>query len=363
MRILTVNPGSSSLKLSLLGDGDEILGEAEEDSPEAGLERFLEAQPEPDAVALRLVHGGPRFLGPTLVDERVRAELEPLVELAPLHLPAALRLLDRTRRLLPGRPLVACFDTSFHATLPEPARTFAVPWSWSTGLGIRRYGFHGLSHAYVSRRAPELLGGPAGRLVSCHLGSGASLAAIREGRSEATTMGLTPLDGLVMATRPGSLDPGVLLRVLRHGGLDPDRLEEALDRESGLAGISGVAGGDLRQVLAGAARGEPRCTLAADVYFLRLAQEVAAMGAALEGLDTLVFTGGAGAGSAELRLRCCRRLGFLGVAIDDHLNQAGEGDREITAPGSRVRTLVLRAREELEMARQAREVLGPGGVS
>lgn len=359
MRVLTVNPGSSSLKVSLIGEGDRLLAAEELDGPEADLDDFLRAHPERDAMALRLVHGGDRFVEPVLVSERVEEELLPLAELDRLHMPQALQLLHRLRRRSPSTPLVACFDTAFHSGMPEAARTFAVPRRWRAELGIRRYGFHGLSHAWAARRSAELLGVPQERLrlVSCHIGSGASLAAIRGGRSVATTMGLTPLDGLVMATRPGALDPGVLLRVLRHGGLSLDQLESELEQDSGLRGLSGVDRGDLRLVLEGEARGEPRCALAMEVYLERLCQSIAAMAASLQGLEAIAFTGGAGFRSPELRLRAGERLAFLGVAVDPLANQDPDRDLEIGAASAPVRLLKIEAREDLEMARAVHALL------
>ncbi len=255
-------------------------------------------------------------------------------------------------------PTVACFDTAFHATIPEAAATYALPAAWRERWDLRRFGFHGLSHAYVARRTAELLGRSADglRIVSCHLGAGASLAAIIDGRSVDTTMGFTPLEGLVMATRSGSVDPGLVVWLATTGGIAPDELGEGLERRSGLFGLAGTA--DMREVVARAAAGDPDAVLARDVYVHRLRSSIAAMTASLGGLDALVFTGGVGERSAEIRSGAAGGLAFLGVALDPEANADDPPDREIGAPGAAVRTLVIAAREDLEIAAQVRSVLG-----
>ncbi len=368
MPILTVNAGSSSLKLGLVGDHDESLADVEVPAPEARVDpdalrralsqRFAGA----DAVAHRIVHGGERFRAATLIDGDVRRALGELTDLAPLHQPKSLAALDAVSQDVGDVPAVACFDTAFHATLPDAAVTYALPARWRERWGLRRYGFHGLSHSWVSRRVPQLLGGADGgrRIVSCHLGAGASLCAILDGCSVDTTMGFTPLEGLVMATRSGDVDPGMLLWLLEREALSERALAEALEHRSGLLGLTGDA--DMRRVLAAVAAGDARAILGLDVYIHRLRAGVAAMAATLGGLDVLVFTGGVGERAAEVRGRTCAGLGFLGVAIDTNVNAAARPDAEISAAGSRVRTLVVRAREDAEMARQARAVLAGGGV-
>ncbi len=288
----------------------------------------------------------------------MRAALDALVDLAPLHQPKSLDALDAVSRVLPAAPAVACFDTAFHATLPAAARTYAIPASWRERHGVRRYGFHGLSHSWVARRAPELIDrgeAPALRIVSCHLGAGASLCAIAGGRSIDTTMGFTPLDGLVMATRSGSLDPGALLWLNEHAGIPVAELAESLEHSAGLLALSGSA--DMKSVIARSREGDARATLAVDVYLHRLCASIAAMTAALGGLDALVFTGGVGERSAELRERAVAGLGFLGVALDPERNREAVPDAEVGATGAPVRTLVLRAHEELEIARQTEQAL------
>ena len=357
MPILVVNPGSSSLKVSLLADDDRTLLDRELEGTggridRAALERTVREAGPVAAAGLRVVHGGARHSGPVRMDARVAAYLETLTDLAPLHQGPALEAYAALRELLPETPVIACFDTAFHHDLPAAAATYPIPAEWRERWEIRRYGFHGLSHAYAARRAAELVGRPAGelRVVSCHLGSGASLAAVAGGRSVDTTMGFTPLDGLVMATRSGSLDPGLVLWLQLHGGLSAEAVREGLDRHSGLLALGGSA--DLRQVLAG-----PHAELALGVYSHRLRALIAAMAAAMDGLDVLVFTGGVGEHSAPVRAAAAAGLGFLGVALDPEANGAS-GDRAITAPGAAVATLVIAAREDLEIARQVRSLLG-----
>jgi acetate kinase len=306
-------------------------------------------------VGHRIVHGGERYREALVIDATVHAALKELTELAPLHQPKSLAALDAVSAALPSIPAVACFDTAFHATMPAWAATYALPAEWRRRWGVRRYGFHGLSHAWVSRRAPELLEQPARRIVSCHLGAGASLCAIQDGRSVDTTMGFTPLEGLVMATRSGSVDPGLLLWLLERSRLSERELAGALEHESGLLALAGTA--DMREVQARAGAGDETARLAFEVYLHRLRAGIGAMSASLGGLDALVFTGGVGERSAEVRAQAVKDLGFLGLEIDHALNQVVAGDTEITAAGAPTRTLVVRAREDIEIARQARGAL------
>jgi acetate kinase len=263
--------------------------------------------------------------------------------------------------VLPDVPHVACFDTAFHATIPPAAATYALPRAWRERWPLRRFGFHGLSHAYAARRAAHLLGRPpaALRLVTAHLGAGASLAAIRDGRSVDTTMGFTPLEGLVMATRSGSVDPGLVLWIQQEGGLPVGEIAAGLEHESGLLGLAGSA--DMRDVLKAAEAGERDALLARDVYLHRLRAEIAAMAAALGGLDALVFTGGVGENSPMIRELAVEGLGFLGVSIDPDRNDArGAGDRFASQSGSAAGVLVVESREDLEIARLARAVVAVG---
>jgi acetate kinase len=257
---------------------------------------------------------------------------------------------------------VACFDTAFHAGMPAAASTYALPAAWSARWPLRRYGFHGLSHAYAGRRAAELLGRPPAelRLVTAHLGAGASLAAVQGGRSVDTTMGFTPLEGLAMATRSGSVDPGLLLWVQRHGEIDADEMERALDRESGLLGLSGRSG-DMRGVIAAADAGDERSRLAFDVYVHRLAGAIASMAAAMGGIDALVFTGGVGENSPRVRSAAASAVAFLGVGLEPRLNGEAKGDRLICTAGAAAAVVLVQAREDLEIAAQVRTALTPFG--
>jgi acetate kinase len=368
-RVLVVNIGSSSLKLRVLGPADEITEALDLDpwdgSPDhAELRSFLGGLSGVDAVGHRVVHGGRRFTAAVVIDDAVIAAIADLTDLAPLHQPRALAAISAVQATLPGMPEVACFDTAFHAGMPARAATYALPKPWNERFALRRYGFHGLSHAYASRRAAEFLGHDPEhlRLVTCHLGAGSSLAAVRGGRSVDTTMGFTPLEGLVMATRCGSVDPGLIVWLLQHGGLTLDQVAAGLEGRSGLSGLAGLRSrsGDMRQVRLAAADGEPDARLALDVHGHRLRREIAAMAAAMNGLDVLVFTGGIGEHQPAVRAEAAAGLAFLGVAVDPALNDAATADAEITAAGAAVRTLVVTAREDVEIARQTRAVVPAG---
>ncbi len=348
MRVLVVNAGSSSMKLRLLDEHDTVTHSA--DLPVDADLAIPRDWPRPDVVGHRVVHGGTDFTGPVLVTDAVRERLAALTDLAPLHQPKSLAALDAVSASLPDIPAVASFDTAFHTTIPAAAATYAVPLEWRERYAIRRYGFHGLSHAYSSRRAAELLNRRDLRVVTCHLGAGASLAAVVDGRSVDTTMGFTPLEGLVMATRSGTVDPGLVLWLEEHEHLTPHEIATALEHRSGLTALAGT--GDLREIEAAATRGEPDALLAIDVYTHRLVAGIAAMTAATGGLDALVFTGGVGEHSATVRGRAAERLGFLGVAIDPHRDNA----EDISADGAAVRTLVITAREDLQIAGEARRL-------
>jgi acetate kinase len=363
VRLLVVNAGSSSLKLSVLEDDGGIAASRTAQPWEGAghlepLAEFLGSCGAVDAVGHRVVHGGPGHTGPALVDDGLTAYLGSISHLAPLHNPRALAGIRAVTELLPGLPQVACFDTTFHTTLPPAAATYAVPREWNEEWGLRRYGFHGLSHAWAVRRGSELAGRRAEelRIVSCHLGAGASLAAVRGGRSVDTTMGFTPLAGLVMNTRPGTLDPGLLLWLLENGHVPQAELADVLEHHAGLKGLSGTSG-DLREVLAGRADGDPHCALAFDVYLHRLCREIAAMTASTGGLDLLVMTGGVGEHAAAVRAAVADRLSYLGVALDEPRNGATSADGDITAPSAAVTTVVVTAREDLEIRRQVTALL------
>lgn len=354
-RVLVVNAGSSSLKLRLLAGQEVVCGAdlAADDDPAAAVRDW----PTPDVVGHRVVHGGTAFRGAVRVDAEVRAQLEELTDLAPLHQPKSLAALDAVTAVLPGVTAVACFDTAFHAHIPEAAATYAVPPEWRQRWGIRRYGFHGLSHAWAARRAAELAGRPLDelRVVSCHLGAGASVTAVLGGRSVDTTMGFTPLEGLVMATRSGSVDPGLVLWLLEHEHLSAHEVATALEQRSGLLALAGTA--DLREVEIRSCAGDPRAVMALEVYLHGLVAGIAAMTAAAGGLDVLVFTGGVGEHSATVRARAAAALEFLGVAVDDKANEQANGDTDVSSVGATVRTVVVAAREDLQVAHEVRALL------
>ena len=336
---------STDLSVTRGGFDDEALGED------------LRRMGPVDATGHRIVHGGTLFDRATLVDHEVRQQLESLIPLAPLHQPRSLAALDIVTRTLVGTPAIACFDTAFHSSLPPAAATYAVPAEWRDRYSVRRYGFHGLSHAYAARRAAEVLQHPiaALRMVTCHLGAGASLAAVHGGRSVDTTMGFTPLEGLVMATRSGTVDPGLVLWLQQSGNLSLEDVADALENRSGLKGLAGTA--DMRKVLARAETGERNARLALDIYLHRLGASIAGMAAAMGGIDVLVFTGGVGENASLIRQEAAERMSFLGVRVDGKRNEMARGDADISSKGVRVRTLVVTSREDVEIAREVRQVL------
>jgi acetate kinase len=361
--ILVVNAGSSSCKLRLLGPDDVVLETADLPAIEGAdaelVAGAIAGWPAPVAVGHRVVHGGTRFVAPVVLDTPMIAAIEALSPLAPLHQPRSLAAISAVRAALPELPHVAAFDTAFHATLPDAASTYAIPASWRA-LGVRRYGFHGLSHAYASRRATVVCGrerDPSFRVVTCHLGAGASLAAVRGGRSIDTTMGFTPLEGLVMATRSGSIDPGIVSWLVTERGMPAADVGDGLEHRSGLAGLAGTD--DMRAVLERSAAGDGEARLGLEVYIHRLRALIAAMVASLGGIDALVFTGGVGERSAPVRTLAAEGLGFLGVTLDGPANDAATGaeDAEVSAAGAAVRAFVVPAREEIEIAGQVRVVL------
>jgi acetate kinase len=365
VKVLVVDTGSSSVKLRVVDESDQVVSSIDLGPPDDSLtdhiRDFVDLAGAVDAVGHRVVHGGPKFVVATVIDRYVRDALESLRDLAPLHNPSALAGIDAAQHLLPDLPQVACFDTAFHACLPQVATTYAIPPQWVTRWGLRRYGFHGISCAWATRQAPKLLHRPVSplRLVICHLGSGASATAVNAGRSTDTTMGFTPLEGLVMATRCGDLDPGALLFALDRG-LSTTDANRALEHLSGLMGISGGPDGDMRRLLADRLSGNEAAALAIAVYVHRLQAKIAAMTAATSGVDALVFTGGVGERSAVIRTETCSGLGWLGVSIDEHANSGvSETDADISTRGAGVATLVIHAREDLQIAHECRQLLGP----
>ncbi|HVX43844.1 MAG TPA: acetate/propionate family kinase [Mycobacteriales bacterium] len=362
MPVLTVNAGSSSLKLGVLSDADELVSRLELEHTGGEVDRnklaeLLRTMGPIDAVGHRVVHGGIRYAEPVRLGPEVRDYLAGLESLAPLHQGAAVQGMRAVEDVLPAVPAVACFDTAFHRTLPAAAYTYALPAEYRDG--VRRFGFHGLSHSYASRRVAELLHRDVRELrtVVCHLGSGASLAAVENGRSVDTTMGFTPLEGLVMATRCGNVDAGLLLWLQQTRGIDVAELRDALEHRSGLAGLAGTS--DMAEVLDRAGRGEEAAVLAVEVYCHRLRGLIGSMAAAMNGCDALVFTGRVGERAAVIRRMVADRLGFLGVRIDPERNQDVHADTDISAPEAAVRTVVIEAREDIEIARQVRRALRP----
>ncbi len=332
MAILVLNAGSSSLKAAIVdgGSGRHLATaiEREVEDHAAALPKVLatlereapEAAASLEAIGHRIVHGGESLRQPVRVDDGVEAAIEACLPLAPLHNPPGLAVLRVMRRARPDLPQVAVFDTAFHATLPEAARRYALPLELCERHGLRRFGFHGISHANVMARCAQTLAQPAQalRIVSCHLGAGGSVAAIDRGRSVDTSMGFTPLEGLVMATRPGDVDAGVLLKLLRDAALAPAELEDLLNRRSGLQALAGTP--DMAQVERRAAAGDARCALALDVYVHRLRRYLGAMVAVMDGVDAIAFTGGIGEHSATVRARVCEGLGWLGAQLDPRRN-------------------------------------------
>lgn len=393
MTILLLNAGSSSLKASLVeamgrviasGAADWAGGtcryrfvttEGKEQSVpvswqghRAAVMRFVEDLKTVPPIALRdfgalmavghrVVHGGD-FRNAVRITPQVRARIQELCELAPLHNPPSLEALAAAEELLPQAPHIAVFDTAFHSTLSPEAYTYPIPGRWTNDWGIRRYGFHGLSHAYCSRRASEFLGRPVSnlRLVICHLGHGCSASAVQSGRCVDTTMGFTPLDGLMMATRSGAIDPAIITYVQERHGLTTDDVETALNRESGLLGVSGISA-DMRQVLAAATSGDESAKLAINIYARRIRQTVGAYAATMGGIDALIFTAGVGEHSAEIRAMVCHGLDCLGLRLDEAANRQCRPDADIATADSTARILVLATREDEEMLREVLRVL------
>jgi acetate kinase len=364
-RVLVLNAGSATLKMTVLDLPDaaplfdhsvdweprsrsaisDAVDTALHAAARSGIDRSSVA-----AVGHRVVHGGPRFVAPTLLDEDTVAALDEIADLAPLHNPVAVETIRVARKRLPAAPQVAAFDTAFHATMPEVARRYPVPDGWVRDHGIRRYGFHGLSVEWSVGRTASLLGRPPEdlRILVAHLGGGSSVTAVDGGRSIDTSMGLTPLEGLMMATRAGSIDPGIVFRLMRDGAAADD-IERQLDHESGLVGVGGTS--DMRRLLDKERSGDQRAILAIDLFVRRAAAGIAAIGTSLPRLDALVFTGGIGEHAATVRSRICARLGLLGVPpIRDG---ATDGDAILERGSTGVSVLKVHAREDLVIANEA----------
>jgi acetate kinase len=373
MRIFALNCGSSSVKSAVIDSDrrsrvlDARVENLDASSLGAAVDEVLQrlgqgASKPPDAIVHRIVHGGERFLRPTLIDDAVLGDIERLNHLAPLHNPPALAAVRQARKIFPQTPHVAVFDTAYHATLPPHAREYALPQDLRRRLGIRRYGFHGISHAHVMQSVSAFLGATAGslRIVSCHLGNGASATAIEHGRSVETSMGMTPLEGLIMGTRAGDLDPGIVLELMQSGAVDENELESLLNKHAGLLALTGT--NDVRDIESRAAAGDDDCRLALALYAHRVRKYIGAYAAVMGGVDAIAFTAGVGENSAGIRHACLQRLEFLGAVLDDQRNRDARltdvaGVCEISSQGSRVRLLVVRADEELGMAMEAAALL------
>jgi acetate kinase len=396
MKILVFNSGSSSQKSALFDlepgtsddpvlplwegklqwDGDkeelhisspsgkEIRSEGKTGVHRAALESMLEhawsgptavlkSRDEIQIVGHRIVHGGSKLTESVRVTAEVKREITNVAAIAPLHNQAGLQGIELAEKLLPNAPQIAVFDTGFHRTLPDAAFIYPVPYDWYEKNGIRRFGFHGINHEYCAHRAARMLKRSVSELkiVTCHLGNGCSLCAIDGGKSIDTTMGFTPLEGLMMGTRSGSIDPGILTHLIRTGEAKPTELDHVLNHQSGLLGISGLSG-DIRDILDAMRKGNERAKLAFDIFVHRLASSIGAMAASLGGIDVLVFSAGIGENSPDVRLKTCASLAFLGIELDDSANASAKPDIEISPPDSEVRVLVIQAQEDWSIARE-----------
>jgi len=395
MKILVLNCGSSSLKYQLIDMADEsvlakglceriaIGGSRMEHRPAGGDRYVVESPMEDHSVAIRLVlealtdkehgvlksieevgavghrvvHGGETFHNSVIIDEEVKWVIEECCDIAPLHNPPNLQGIRAVERLLPGVPNVAVFDTSFHQTMPEMAYLYAIPMKYYDKYRIRKYGFHGTSHRYVSERAARMLGRPLTglKLITCHLGNGASVAAVDGGRSVDTSMGFTPLEGVIMGTRSGDIDPAVISYMAEKDGLTIEEVENVLNKKSGVLGISGISS-DFRDLEAARARGEAGAIIALDMFHYSVVKYIGAYAAAMNGVDAIVFTGGVGENGPNTRSAICAYLGYLGVRLDEDKNALRGRETDITAPESRVRVLVIPTNEELVIARDTYEL-------
>lgn len=404
MKILVLNSGSSSLKYQLIdseteevlakglaerigvkGGGGRIVqetsgnGKAELDvdmaNHEQALDHVFALLTDPDrgalsstkdisAVGHRVVHGGEKFVQSEIVDEAEVAEIDKVSVLAPLHNPPNLEGIRACMRLMPDVPQVAVFDTAFHATMPDYAYTYALPYKYYTDYGVRRYGFHGTSHRYVTGQALKMLremgvDPDSSRIVTIHLGNGCSMAAVVGGKVVDTSMGMTPAEGLVMGTRSGDLDPAILLYLARELKASPDDIDDLINKKSGLLGVSGVSS-DMRDVEAAAASGEHRAELALSIFCYRIKKYIGAYAAAMGGLDAIVFTGGIGENAYNVRARICNGLGFLGLELDEEKNRSMRGPADISKPSGHARILLVPTNEERMIARETAQVVGNG---
>jgi acetate kinase len=400
LRILVPNLGSTSLKYQLIEtEGEKVLARGKIErigSAESPITRWddvtgrelKEAAAIPDhraaikflidklaqrhssagakgaiaAVGFKAVHGGPRYCGSFLVDDELLAAMQEFVPVAPVHNPIYIQAMQIFREVLRGVPMVAVFETGFHASLPEKAYTYGIPYEWQEKHGVRRYGFHGSSHRYVARRVAEMLGRPASelRLVSCHLGGSSSICAVEEGKSVDTSFGFSAQSGIEHATRCGDLDPFIILHVMEKEKLTPAEIAELLCKKGGLLGISGLSS-DVRDLEEAAASGHRRSALAVEVLVYQVKKYIGAFAAAMGGLNAVAFAGGIGENSWRVRQEVCRRMEFLGIHLDEEVNcQPARGDRIISSPASGVAVLVVYTNEEIVVARETERVLAGG---
>lgn len=390
MKVLVINCGSSSLKFQLIdSESEKVLAKGlcerigidgrlvyqcaggEKEVTEAAMPTHTEAVrmvldalvnpntgaikslDEISAVGHRVVHGGEAFTKSTLIDDKVIAAVERVSELAPLHNPANLIGIAACQKLMPGVPMAAVFDTAFHQTMPKEAFMYGIPYKYYEQYKVRKYGFHGTSHSYVSKRAAEVLGQPYDSLktIVCHLGNGASVCAVKNGKSVDTSMGLTPLEGLVMGTRSGDVDPSVLEYIADKEGYDIHQVMNVLNKESGVEGLSGVSS-DFRDIEAAAEQGNERAALAMDVFCYRVTRYIGAYVAAMNGVDAICFTAGLGENSGEIREKICANLTYLGIELDKEENQKRGEDLVISTDNSKVKVLAIPTNEELAIARE-----------
>lgn len=390
MNVLVINCGSSSLKFQLIDAGSEKVlakglcerigidggltyepagGEKEKSKPVMNshtdaIKYVIEALTnektgvikslsQVDAVGHRVVHGGEKFDASVVIDDDVIAAICECNDLAPLHNPANIIGINACRELMPDTPMVAVFDTAFHQTMPEKAFLYGLPYEYYTDYGVRRYGFHGTSHSYVSKRAAAILDRPYSslRTIVCHLGNGASVCAVKNGCSVDTSMGLTPLEGLVMGTRSGDIDPAIIEYIAGKEGLDIPGIMNVLNKKSGVLGLSGVSS-DFRDISAEAKKGNKRAAAALEMYAYRVAKYIGAYAAAMNGTDAIAFTAGLGENDAAMRKNVCSYLSYLGISIDDEANQKGEGETIISTKDSKVYVMVIPTNEELAIARE-----------
>ncbi len=398
MKILVVNCGSSSVKYQFIDmEGEKVLckGLAERvgiegsrlvhrvntdkhviERPmkdhEQALKLILEVLLDPEigvikdlseisAVGHRVVHGAERFASSVLIDEEVMKVLEENVHLAPLHNPPNIMGIRAVQKLLPNVPNVGVFDTAFHQSMPKKAFLYPIPYEFYEKHRIRRYGFHGTSHRYVSKRAAEILGRDYYdfKVITCHLGNGASIAAVRHGRSIDTSMGFTPLEGIVMGTRSGDIDPAIVIYMQQNLGISVDKVYDILNKKSGVLGLSQLSS-DMRDIEDAALAGNEMAQLALDIYVYRIAKYIGAYTAAMNGVDAIVFTAGVGENSPYVREKVCEYLGFLGIKIDKNLNQVKGVERIISTPDSKVAVLIVPTDEEMVIARDTKQIVESG---